>query len=81
MSGLLYQLRDDFPQRLRLARGNSLANTSTVVHYNVRGTPTVFLFHRGRQVKRWQGRVDVDELYALVETALEEEDRASAAAG
>lgn|GEM_PF-2370168 len=81
MSGLLYQLRDDFPQRLRLARANSQTNSSTVVRYSVRGTPTVFLFHKGRQVKRWQGRVDVDELYALVEAALEEEDRAGAAAG
>lgn len=73
MSGLLYQLREDFPDRLRLTRANSVTNFSTVVHFGVRGTPTLFLFHKGRQVKRWNGRVDVEELYALIESALDGE--------
>lgn len=80
MSGLLYQLRDEFPNRLRLTRANSLTNYSTVLHYQVRGTPTLFLFHKGRQLKRWNGRVDVDELVALLEAALDEEDRAAGTA-
>jgi thioredoxin-like negative regulator of GroEL len=67
VSGLLYQLRDDFPDRLRLARANAQTNGGTVSQFKVRGTPTVLLFHKGRLLKRWSGQVDLDELYAQVE--------------
>ena len=67
MSGLLYQLRDDFPGQLRLVRGNAQANVGTVVQYSVRGTPSVLVFHQTRLLKRWSGRIEVDELYDLIE--------------
>jgi len=67
VSGLLYQLRDDFPGQLRLTRANALSNAGSAAAQKVRATPTVLLFHRGRLLKRWAGRIDVDELYALVE--------------
>ncbi len=70
MSGLLYQLRDDFPDQLRLARANVVSNFVTAQQFGVRGAPTVLLFHKGRLLKRWALRVDVDDLYDHVERAL-----------
>lgn len=70
MSGLLYQLRDDFPDQLRLARANVLSNFVTAQTYGVRGAPTVLLFHQGRLLKRWAVRIDVDDLYDQVERLL-----------
>jgi hypothetical protein len=71
VSGLLYQLRDDFPNLLRLTRGNAQSNVGTVVQYGVRGTPSILLFHKTRLLKRWSGRIDVDELYAALEGLVE----------
>jgi len=70
VSGLLYQLRDDFPDQLRLARANVQSNFATAQHFGVRGAPTVLLFHKGRLLKRWAVRIDVDEIYDQVEAAL-----------
>jgi thioredoxin-like negative regulator of GroEL len=71
VSGLLYQLRDDFPDQLRLTRANVVGNVATAQNYGVRGAPTVLIFHKGRLVKRWNVRIDVDELYAVLEGLLE----------
>lgn len=71
MSGLLYQLRDDFPDRLRLVRGEVTRNFSTVVTYGLRGTPALLLLHGGRIQARWSGRVPIDEVYDRVEGLLE----------
>jgi len=71
VSGLLYQLRDDFPERLRLVRAEATRNFSTVVSYGVRGTPTLLLFQGGRLLAKWSGRVPLDEVYDRVEGLLE----------
>lgn len=71
MSGLLYQLRDDFPERLRLVRGEATRNFSTVITYGLRGTPALLLLHGGRVQARWSGRVPLDEVYERIEGLLE----------
>lgn len=71
MSGLLYQLREDYPDRLRLVRANSTHNFSTALHFGVRAAPTVIAFHAGRQVGRWNGRINIDELYDLLDGLME----------
>lgn len=68
MSGLLYQLRDDFPDQLRLTRGNVQGNMGTVVAYGVRGTPSLLVFHQKRLLRKWSGRINVDEVYDLLES-------------
>jgi hypothetical protein len=67
VSGLLYQLRDDFPKQLSLCR----ANFSTALNYGVRTSPTVLLFHHGRLVKRWANHVQGEELWGLIEDLLD----------
>lgn len=71
MSGLLYQLRDDFPDQLRLARANVQSNFGTVQAYGVRGAPTLLIFHKGRLEKRWNVRVNLEEVYIVLEGLLE----------
>ncbi len=70
MSGLLYQLRDDFKDALRLVRANAVSNYGTVLNFGVRGTPTVILFHGGKQRARWSGSIRVEELYDLLDRLL-----------
>ncbi len=73
MSGLLYQLREDYPDRLRLVRANSLHNFSSALHFGVRSAPTVMVFYRGKQVGRWNGQIHVEELYDLIDGLIERE--------
>jgi hypothetical protein len=63
VSGLLYQLREDFPEMLRLVRGDSVRNFSTAVNYGVRATPSMLLFTKGKLIHRWAGQVNAQELY------------------
>jgi hypothetical protein len=71
VSGLLYQLRDDFPERLRLVRAEVTRNFSTALGHGIRSSPSLLLFHGGRLQARWVGRVPIDEVYDQVEALLD----------
>ena len=75
MSGLLYQLREDFPDKLRLVRGDSIRNFSTAVSYGIRATPSILIFNKGKLIQRWAGQISIEEVYDRIEDLIEPESK------
>lgn len=66
---LIDELADNYQGRLKVAKVNIDDNRNIAVQYNVRGIPTLMLFHGGKVQSMKVGALTKSQLQAFVEDA------------
>lgn len=64
MAPVFSQAAAQLQPKMRLAKVNTEAEQGLAAHYAIRSIPTLVLFHRGREVERQAGAMDLQSLLA-----------------
>jgi thioredoxin 1 len=68
MGGLLDEIGPDYVGRVNIFKANVEQNPQTAMRYQIRGVPTVILFHRGKPVERIVGLMPLKPLRAKLDS-------------
>jgi thioredoxin len=68
MGGLLDEIGPDYVGRVNIFKANVEQNPQTAMRYQIRGVPTVILFHRGKSLERIVGLMPLKPLRAKLDS-------------
>lgn len=72
MSPILKKLKNEMGDRLNIIKIDTEKNPDAAIKYQVRGVPTLILFHKGRILWQQSGVVQLHQLRQIINQNLEE---------
>jgi thioredoxin 1 len=74
MSPILKNLKNDMGDALNIIKIDAEKNADAAIKYQVRGVPTLILFHKGRILWQQSGVVQLPQLKTIINQKLSEHD-------
>lgn len=72
MSPILKKLKNEMGDRLNIIKIDTEKNADAAIKYQVRGVPTLILFHKGRILWQQSGVVQLNQLKQILNQKLQE---------
>lgn len=72
MSPILKKLKNEMGDKLNIIKIDTEKNADAAIKYQVRGVPTLILFHKGRILWQQSGVVQLHQLRQIINQNLEE---------
>ncbi len=72
MSPILKKLKNEMGDKLNIIKIDTEKNADAAIKYQVRGVPTLILFHKGKTLWRQSGVVQLHQLKRIIDQLLRE---------